>query len=409
MLQPSSSRLHVSGRLFHEITGSSAALLYNDPGGWLEGELTVRWQGDLDPGTANPYTPKSMAAVSGGVSQPTRLNLRDTVGEGWSKDMHPSDNFLRILPPPAPPAGVPGLCSDTLHPWKIVSGSFALTTGGSLTAAQSGSCQAHVPAKRGLRGGESRAITANVTLGTSGYDFWIFGQYGNSYLAARLNGNNLYLYVGGSYVAYDFSDTTASTSYVLTLAFALNALGLPTRAQVFLGTTATNGVLKLDYALTAAQTATLGPGVTYPFMEDGIRIADQDGTAVTGFYVRPLSQRDVVARQTYVAVTEAATITLDAAAGNWQTITATDGTAFTLAAPINPPSSLNYHEKSLVQALTVEVTNTSGGAMGVITWNGAFVFAGQTWTNPATSKSRFATFQWNGVNWICSAIAAADY
>jgi len=104
-----------------------------------------------------------------------------------------------------------------------------------------------------------------------------------------------------------------------------------------------------------------------------------------------------------VAPTYSSSITPDSSAGSWQTISVTNATAFTINAPSNPPDS--SHTRNLI----IEVVNGSGGAMGAITWNGAFVFAGLTWTNPANTKKRFARFEWNGVNWICIAIAAADY
>jgi hypothetical protein len=112
----------------------------------------------------------------------------------------------------------------------------------------------------------------------------------------------------------------------------------------------------------------------------------------------PLIELGSVATPAY-----SASITPNAAAGSWQTITVTNGTAFTINAPTNPPTS------SQTQQLAVEVLNSSGGAMGVITWNGAFIFASGAWTNPASTKKRFAYFDWNGLAWICTSIATSDY
>lgn len=108
-------------------------------------------------------------------------------------------------------------------------------------------------------------------------------------------------------------------------------------------------------------------------------------------------------QQSTAAPTYGATVTPDASNGSWQTITVTNSTAFTIAAPPNPPSSSNTAE------LVIEVLNSSGGAMGAITWNAAFVFPTGSWTNPASTKKRFARFEWNGVNWICTSLASADY
>jgi hypothetical protein len=98
-----------------------------------------------------------------------------------------------------------------------------------------------------------------------------------------------------------------------------------------------------------------------------------------------------------------AAITPDASQGVWQTITVTNATAFTINAPTHPPDASRTAE------LTVEIFNNSGGAMGVITWNGALVFQGLVWANPASTKRRFVRFEWNGANWIATAMSTADY
>lgn len=98
-----------------------------------------------------------------------------------------------------------------------------------------------------------------------------------------------------------------------------------------------------------------------------------------------------------------ASITPSAKAGDWQTVTVTNSTAFTINAPSNPPDS------SHTQDLTIEIFNNSGGAMGAITWDAAFVFNGYSWTNPANGKKRAATFQWNGAKWVCVGVTGADY
>jgi len=98
-----------------------------------------------------------------------------------------------------------------------------------------------------------------------------------------------------------------------------------------------------------------------------------------------------------------ASITPDASQGVWQTITVTNGTAFTINAPTNTPDSSHTKE------LAIEVVNSSGGAMGAITWNAAFVFTNGAFVNPANTKKRHVRFEWNGSNWIETARALADY
>lgn len=99
----------------------------------------------------------------------------------------------------------------------------------------------------------------------------------------------------------------------------------------------------------------------------------------------------------------ATSFTPNAQGNSWNQITATDGGIVTIAAPSNPPDT------SHSQPLTIEILNSSGGTMGNVVWNAAFVFPGSSWTNPANTKKRFARFEWNGSKWICTAIAAADY
>lgn len=101
--------------------------------------------------------------------------------------------------------------------------------------------------------------------------------------------------------------------------------------------------------------------------------------------------------------TYGASITPNANSGNWQTITVTNTAAFTVNVPTNPPDS------SHTQELTVEIVNSSGGAMGAITWNAVFVLVGGAFTNPANTKKRWIRFAWNGSNWVEISRAGADY
>jgi hypothetical protein len=101
--------------------------------------------------------------------------------------------------------------------------------------------------------------------------------------------------------------------------------------------------------------------------------------------------------------TYSSSITPDAHAGPWQTITVTNTTAFTINAPTNPPLSTR------TAGLVIEILNSSGGTMGAITWNAAFILVGGAFTNPANTKKRYIRFQWNGANWVEMNRASADY
>lgn len=125
----------------------------------------------------------------------------------------------------------------------------------------------------------------------------------------------------------------------------------------------------------------------------------QGGTATIGDAPRSVS----APVHGLTAPTYSASITPTAVSGKWQTITVTNATAFTINAPTLTPTTKETQE------LVIEIFNNSGGVMGAITWNAVFKFNGFVWTNPATGLHRFAKFEWNGANWICTAMAGADY
>ena len=85
--------------------------------------------------------------------------------------------------------------------------------------------------------------------------------------------------------------------------------------------------------------------------------------------------------QNKIDQTYGTTVAIDAAAANWFTIGVTNSTAFTISAPVNPADG---------QQITITITNSSGGAMGAITWNPVFNLS--AWTNPANGFNRSITF-----------------
>ncbi len=84
------------------------------------------------------------------------------------------------------------------------------------------------------------------------------------------------------------------------------------------------------------------------------------------------------------------TVTIAAENGNYFPVAVTNTTAFTMAEPTAPFSG---------QLITIQITNSSGGAMGTITWNAAFKLAG-AFTNPATGYSRLIQFICNNGTWF---------
>ena len=91
----------------------------------------------------------------------------------------------------------------------------------------------------------------------------------------------------------------------------------------------------------------------------------------------------------------------NAAAGNYQVVTITDGVAFAIAAPTNPPATG-------AMRLSITFRNASGGAAGAGTFNVIYKMTSNTLAVIANGFSRTYEFQWNGVNWVEVFETAAD-
>jgi hypothetical protein len=96
-------------------------------------------------------------------------------------------------------------------------------------------------------------------------------------------------------------------------------------------------------------------------------------------------------------VTYSGNMAIDASAGTIFVITATNGTAFIIANPSNPATN---------ERITVQIINTSGGALGAVTWGAAYKLA--AWTQPATGFSRAIDFVYDGTAWIEVSRTPAD-
>jgi hypothetical protein len=102
-------------------------------------------------------------------------------------------------------------------------------------------------------------------------------------------------------------------------------------------------------------------------------------------------------------LTYSTTIGFNPASGAMGVITVTNGTAFTISAPLSGTNG---------QIITFHITNSSGGAMGAITWSsaaGGYRLAG-AFTNPANGTMRTIAFQYDATlgKWVEIARAAAD-
>lgn len=102
-----------------------------------------------------------------------------------------------------------------------------------------------------------------------------------------------------------------------------------------------------------------------------------------------------------VSPTFGAAITIDtspATGSLYQLVIANAATAPTIGAP---STTING------QRLTIQIRNSSGGAMGATTFNAIYKL-GAAWTNPANNFSRAIDFVCNGTNWVEVSRTAAD-
>lgn len=97
-------------------------------------------------------------------------------------------------------------------------------------------------------------------------------------------------------------------------------------------------------------------------------------------------------------LTYSASMTPDLSTGGKFLITANNGTAFTVNAPLNPNTG---------KEITFDITNSSGGVLGVITWNAVYKLAG-AFSNPLSTKRRIISFYHDGSSWIEKSRASAD-
>lgn len=98
-------------------------------------------------------------------------------------------------------------------------------------------------------------------------------------------------------------------------------------------------------------------------------------------------------------LTYGASVDINCALGNYGIIVVTNNSNFTINAPTNAMTGTE---------IALEIVNTSGGAMGTITWNAAFAFM-STWSNPANNKRKTIRFRKRSAGtWIQIGSASGD-
>ena len=92
-----------------------------------------------------------------------------------------------------------------------------------------------------------------------------------------------------------------------------------------------------------------------------------------------------------------ATIPITAGSSDHFRINATNGTAFKISNPTHP---------KLNQRITIWILNSSGGALGIVTWDTLYKMT--TWTSPATGYGRGIEFRFDGTYWMEISRSASD-
>lgn len=136
---------------------------------------------------------------------------------------------------------------------------------------------------------------------------------------------------------------------------------------------------------------------TYSFVNSTVAFADQvqaNFDTVRSRFNALVASNDTLTPgaaviQKRVAPAYGPAVAIDASLGNEFDITATNGVAFTVSNPTNAVDG---------ELITITIRNTSGGALGAVTWDTLYKLA--AWTSPATGFSRSITFKYNGTNWV---------
>jgi Pectate lyase superfamily protein/Right handed beta helix region len=108
--------------------------------------------------------------------------------------------------------------------------------------------------------------------------------------------------------------------------------------------------------------------------------------------VSPSTPSQLVEPRRYTSITVSAptTVQTDVATSRLRRVTVASSGDFTMAAPTN---------KFIGASVTYLFANTSGGAMGIVTWDPVFHLAG-TWAAPNNGESKGITFVYDGSSWV---------
>jgi hypothetical protein len=292
--------------------------------------------------------------------------------------------------PAAPTITVVGTAGSTSYWYKWVA-AVGLGTGGNVFETAPSTATQITTGNATLNGTNYNTITGTPVDGAS------------SYILLKSTDGVTYAKLASGLVTPTYNDQGASTT-----AFTVTGVANPSPI-------ATVGGMRIT-GIGRVNGSRAGMGQPALYSDDGSRLfflANQstisiqpngDGSGTGQVTISPtLTQTNVGLQRGVKQLTYSASITPSAQDGDWQYVLATNGTAFTINNASNPPDS------SHTQDLTVEIVNTSGGALGAISWGAIYVFVGGAFTAPASGFARFIRFAWNRSKWVEIARSSADY
>ena len=141
--------------------------------------------------------------------------------------------------------------------------------------------------------------------------------------------------------------------------------------------------LWINKPVTCGTSISVGPNVSF-------FIAGAGGITETGGASLSIGGKVIREPNVHVPV-YSASITFDVLTGNIFEITPTNNSAFTINKPLHPSEAAE---------ISISILNTTGGALGTLTWGVAGDFSMSSWTQPANNTIKTITFYNNGVRWV---------
>jgi hypothetical protein len=226
---------------------------------------------------------------------------------------------------------------------------------------------------------------ANINYNTGGGAYLAYGQYnvvsnyfeGNTGIqvdtfglrGGQITGNNFYNGLGSPTIGVRLNSNTAIPEN--------QTFNTTVSGNIFSGMATAN-----CWSSGSALGCMIGPN--YAYTGSDILYDDTDGWH--NHLVNQLGSR----RDPFLVLLYDTTITMDMAKSNAFTVTSTNGAGFQINNPLHATEG---------QLVTLTIVNSSGGALGTITWDTQFKLAGGTFTSPATGYCRTITFRAVDVGW----------